>query len=108
MSVRVGIIGVGIMGADHARVLASHVPGAVLQTLYDADPARGGASVNPSSEPGAAKVRTDWPARPAVSLIEGDGIGPEITRATLRAIEAAGGQVEWQPVPAGMSYFQGS
>ena len=40
-------------------------------------------------------------ARPAVSLIEGDGIGPEITRATLRAVEAAGGRVEWQPVPAG-------
>jgi isocitrate dehydrogenase (NAD+) len=41
--------------------------------------------------------------RPAVSLIEGDGIGPEITRATLRVVEAAGGLVEWQPVPAGMS-----
>ena len=41
--------------------------------------------------------------RPAVSLIEGDGIGPEITRATLRAVEAAGGRVEWQPVPAGMT-----
>ena len=40
MSVRVGIIGVGVMGADHARVLASHVPGAVLQAVYDADPAR--------------------------------------------------------------------
>ena len=41
--------------------------------------------------------------RPPVSLIEGDGIGPEITRATLRAVDAAGGRVEWQPVPAGMS-----
>ncbi|HLU68000.1 MAG TPA: isocitrate/isopropylmalate dehydrogenase family protein [Kofleriaceae bacterium] len=39
--------------------------------------------------------------RPVVSLIEGDGIGPEITRATLRAVEAAGGRLEWQPVPAG-------
>ncbi len=56
-----------------------------------------------SSEPGTVRARTEWPARPAVSLIEGDGIGPEITRATLRAVEAAGGQVEWQPVPAGMS-----
>lgn len=37
-----------------------------------------------------------------VTLIEGDGIGPEITRATLRAVEAAGGRVEWEPMPAGM------
>lgn len=41
--------------------------------------------------------------RPQVSLIEGDGIGPEITAATLEAIEAAGGSIEWQRVPAGMA-----
>lgn len=39
---------------------------------------------------------------PKVSLIEGDGIGPEISAATLQAIEAAGGVVEWERVPAGM------
>lgn len=33
------------------------------------------------------------PAR--VTLIAGDGIGPEITRATLRLLEAAGAQIEW-------------
>ncbi|MCG8419301.1 MAG: isocitrate/isopropylmalate family dehydrogenase [Proteobacteria bacterium] len=38
-----------------------------------------------------------------VSLIPGDGIGPEITEATQRVVEAAGGNVEWQTVPAGMS-----
>jgi isocitrate dehydrogenase (NAD+) len=57
----------------------------------------------PTPEPGKSRAPTEWPARPSVSLIEGDGIGPEITRATLRAIEAAGGQLEWQPMPAGMS-----
>jgi isocitrate dehydrogenase (NAD+) len=36
-----------------------------------------------------------------VSLIEGDGIGPEITAATVRAIEAAGGQLLWERVDAG-------
>jgi isocitrate dehydrogenase (NAD+) len=36
-----------------------------------------------------------------VSLIEGDGIGPEITAATVRAIEAAGGQLSWERVDAG-------
>jgi isocitrate dehydrogenase (NAD+) len=38
-----------------------------------------------------------------VSLIEGDGIGPEITAATLKALVAAGGRVEWERVPAGMA-----
>ena len=39
--------------------------------------------------------------RPIVSLIEGDGIGPEITAATVRAVEAAGGAVDWERVDAG-------
>jgi len=34
-------------------------------------------------------------------LIEGDGIGPEITAAAVRAVEAAGGQVDWERVDAG-------
>jgi isocitrate dehydrogenase (NAD+) len=38
---------------------------------------------------------------PTVSLIEGDGIGPEIAAATLRAIEAAGGRLVWERVDAG-------
>ncbi len=40
-------------------------------------------------------------SRRTVSLIEGDGIGPEIASATVRAIEAAGGEVEWERVAAG-------
>jgi isocitrate dehydrogenase (NAD+) len=34
-------------------------------------------------------------------LIEGDGIGPEISAATVRAIDAAGGRIEWERVDAG-------
>jgi isocitrate dehydrogenase (NAD+) len=34
-------------------------------------------------------------------LIEGDGIGPEIAAATVRAVEAAGGKVTWERVDAG-------
>jgi isocitrate dehydrogenase (NAD+) len=44
-----------------------------------------------------------YPSQPTVSLIEGDGIGPEITAATLQAVEAAGGRFVWERVPAGMS-----
>jgi isocitrate dehydrogenase (NAD+) len=36
-----------------------------------------------------------------VTLIEGDGIGPEITSATVRAIEAAGGKLAWERADAG-------
>lgn len=36
-----------------------------------------------------------------VTLIEGDGIGPEVTGATCRILEAAGAPVEWEPVLAG-------
>ena len=39
--------------------------------------------------------------RPVVSLIEGDGIGPEITAATVRALDAAGAELGWEPVDAG-------
>ena len=39
--------------------------------------------------------------RRTVSLIEGDGIGPEIAAATVAAIEAAGGQLDWERVDAG-------
>ncbi len=46
---------------------------------------------------------TSFPARPTVTLIEGDGIGPEIAAATVRAIAAAGGQIEWERQLAGMT-----
>jgi len=36
-----------------------------------------------------------------VTLIEGDGIGPEVTGSTCRILEAAGAPVEWEPVLAG-------
>ncbi|MFQ5740174.1 MAG: isocitrate/isopropylmalate dehydrogenase family protein [Acidobacteriota bacterium] len=37
-----------------------------------------------------------------VTLIEGDGIGPEVVRAAVRVIEAAGADIEWEPVEAGI------
>src|SRR5947208_150042 len=36
-----------------------------------------------------------------ISLIPGDGIGPEVTDATVRVIEAAGVQIEWDRLEAG-------
>jgi len=40
MTVRVAVIGSGVMGADHARIIAGDIPGAQLQVLCDADPDR--------------------------------------------------------------------
>ncbi|MBW3625535.1 MAG: isocitrate/isopropylmalate dehydrogenase family protein, partial [Armatimonadetes bacterium] len=37
----------------------------------------------------------------AVTLIPGDGIGPEVTEAAVRVIEAAGVEIEWHRVEAG-------
>lgn len=34
--------------------------------------------------------------RPKVTLVPGDGIGPEITAATLRVLESAGAEIDWK------------
>ena len=41
-----------------------------------------------------------------VTLIEGDGIGPEVTGATCQILEAAGAPVEWEKVPAGLAAYE--
>ncbi|HLW91916.1 MAG TPA: Gfo/Idh/MocA family oxidoreductase [Roseiarcus sp.] len=41
MTLRVGLIGCGVMGGDHARILLGDTPGAQLVAVQDADPARG-------------------------------------------------------------------
>ncbi len=38
-----------------------------------------------------------------ITLIEGDGIGPEVTSATVRVLEATGVDFEWEPHVAGLN-----
>jgi isocitrate dehydrogenase (NAD+) len=45
-------------------------------------------------------------AKHTVVLIEGDGIGPEVTIATKRVLDAAGFNVEWVEMPAGASAIE--
>ena len=88
MSIRIGVIGTGVMGADHARTLGRHVAGAVLAAVYDADAARakivadetGAANVAPS--PGAliAGKTID-----AVLIASPDGTHKELVLACLAA-----------------------
>jgi len=88
VSVRVGIIGVGIMGSDHARILASQVPGAAIEVLYDADPARAAAV---AEEAGAARVAGDPLALiddanvDAVLIASPDATHKELTLACIAA-----------------------
>jgi myo-inositol 2-dehydrogenase/D-chiro-inositol 1-dehydrogenase len=88
VSVRVGIIGVGVMGADHARVLASHVSGAVLQAVHDADAARAKAVAD---ETGARSVAADAfalvrdPNVDAVLVASPDATHKALTLACLEA-----------------------
>jgi myo-inositol 2-dehydrogenase/D-chiro-inositol 1-dehydrogenase len=45
MSVSVGIIGTGVMGADHARLLAGMVSGATVGAVFDVDRERASAAI---------------------------------------------------------------
>ena len=56
MSVRIAIIGAGIMGADHARIVANDLPGATLQVVCDASMER---ARTVADETGAADTATD-------------------------------------------------
>ena len=41
-----------------------------------------------------------------ITLIPGDGIGPEVTDATLRVLEASGADLEWERQVAGIEAFE--
>ena len=40
-----------------------------------------------------------------ITLIPGDGIGPEVTEAVLRILHASGVQIEWDRHEAGVAAF---
>jgi myo-inositol 2-dehydrogenase/D-chiro-inositol 1-dehydrogenase len=63
---RVGVVGAGIMGADHARILAGQISGAVLTAVADVDRERAQAVV--AEIPGAAV------AEDALALVRDDGV----------------------------------
>ena len=64
MTVRVGLIGAGIMGADHARIIAGDIPGARLQVVCDASTERAAAvaaecGADSTSDPQSVIARAD-------------------------------------------------
>lgn len=45
-------------------------------------------------------------AKHTIVLIPGDGIGPEVTHAACRVVEAAGADIDWVEMPAGATAFE--
>ena len=89
MSIRIAVIGAGLMGADHARIIAGDLPGATLQVVCDASADRARAIAD---ELGVRHVATD----PVASIARADVdaviiASPDPTHAPLvRACIAAG------------------
>ena len=52
------------------------------------------------------RYRIDKAEKKRVTLIEGDGIGPEVVEATRRIIDAAGVAIAWETVEAGAAVFR--
>ncbi len=65
MTVRIAVIGAGLMGADHARIVAEDMPGATLQVVCDMDAARARrvadahGAADAGTDPEAVIARTD-------------------------------------------------
>jgi len=57
------------MGADHARILASQVPGAEIAALYDADPVRAGAIADEIGRGGVTGSPLELIAHPGVDAV---------------------------------------
>lgn len=88
MTVGIGVIGVGVMGADHARIFARDVPGAAIAAIYDADAKRAKAIAD---EVGARAVATSPEALIADRKVDAVLIAsPDSTHAplTLAALAA--------------------
>jgi myo-inositol 2-dehydrogenase / D-chiro-inositol 1-dehydrogenase len=88
VTVRVAVIGAGVMGADHARIVASELPGAELRWICDADEAR---ARSVAEATGVGRVSTDALATiaandvDAVLIASPDATHVGLTLACLRA-----------------------
>ena len=88
MSVRIAIIGAGIMGADHARIFADDLPGATLQVICDASEQRARSvadttgAIHAVTDPQAAIARADVDA---VLIASPDDTHASLTLAALEA-----------------------
>lgn len=88
MTVRLGIIGVGVMGADHARTIASQVAGASIRGIYDANGERArqiADEVGATDVAGDPKRLIDDPQVDAVLIASPDSTHKDLTLACVAA-----------------------
>lgn len=81
MTIRIAVIGTGIMGADHARIVANDLPNAVLQVVCDASEGR---AHQIADECKAQSIETD--AFKAIARTDVDAViiaSPDNTHAAL-------------------------
>ena len=81
MTIRIAVIGAGIMGCDHARIFATDLPGAAVQVVCDASAPRARALADAV---GAADVMSDGEA--AIARTDVDAViiaSPDFTHAPL-------------------------
>lgn len=88
MTIRLAIIGAGIMGADHARIFAEDLPGSTLTVICDASEERARTvadntdATDISTDPLACIARADVDA---VLIASPDGTHAELTLAAIAA-----------------------
>jgi myo-inositol 2-dehydrogenase / D-chiro-inositol 1-dehydrogenase len=88
MTLQVGLIGCGVMGADHAKILQGDTPGARLAGVYDADPARAAAIAAAAKGVrlfGAARELIADPEIEAVVVASPDSTHAELAIACIEA-----------------------
>jgi len=87
VTLRIAVIGAGIMGSDHARIIAGDLPGATLQVVCDASETRARAVAaefggDVATDPLAAIGRADVDA---VLIASPDDTHADLTIAAVRA-----------------------
>lgn len=85
MTVRVGVIGAGIMGADHARNLARNIGGASLVGVADIDAARAAEHAHGGFSTADALGLVNHPDVDAVLIASHDSTHAELALAALKA-----------------------
>lgn len=90
MTLRIAVIGAGLMGADHAKIVAEDMPGTTLQVVCDMDAARAKAVADAC---GAADMASD----PHATIARGDVdavivASPDFTHAPLSLACIAAGK----------------
>ena len=88
MTIRIAVIGAGLMGADHARIVAEDMPGAVLQVVCDRDVARArqvAEDLGAQDATGAPEAVIDRTDVDAVIIASPDFTHAPLTLACIRA-----------------------